>query len=190
MATNPVIAQFPDVRVARSLLRTPWNAVDTQSGVIGHESRLYSGAYSASAFRIRTDADVLVYGSSWDEPGFERFGLRFGLAADPRCSIHLQKSRPSFHRVMRWPSGLSVPESFFFSGPMSATLGFGPTTGRATESPTEHAVPILWCCFERDDGKVLLYADPEIPLNVGIATMEPAVTAVKAALTARSVVTL
>lgn len=159
--------QFPDIREIRSLLRTPWLAIEAQSGRIRHRSVATPGAWSASALLVRSAVDVLICAEGLEKSGCEGFHLRFRRADDDWCRSYLESSHPRFAPISHWPEGISLPSEFSQSGPTESEIGFGAPGG--PEAGGQLLVPLLWCRFGTATTQIVLYADWEIPLNVGIS---------------------
>ncbi len=165
----PVVAQLPDLSMVRALVRAPWGAVEAQAGKFRHQSARNSRAWSTSALLIHGAIDVLVYVEAYDEKGAERFSLRFARSNEQWCSQHLQSARPPFKRILRWPPEIVVPPQFSIQGPTDAEVGLGAAIQATCDETENQVVPVLWCCFRAGESGLLLYADSEIPLNVGVA---------------------
>ncbi|TAK52434.1 MAG: hypothetical protein EPO25_13525 [Gammaproteobacteria bacterium] len=108
---------------------------------------------------------MLVFAEAHEHHGVERFGLRFGTASDNWPGKHIGTARPPFASVVNWPPGLEVLEHFANHGPVSGELGLGLPLVAANEE----VIPVLWARFRVKDLEVLLFADDEIPMNVGIS---------------------
>lgn len=162
-----VVARLPDQQAARALLRTPWSAVEVPSGRIVHRCKARNRAWSVPSLLIRTGASagMLIFAEAYDDHGSERFGLRFRAASDNWSGKHIATARPPFAPVVDWPPGLEFMGSFAKAGPLSGELGLGVSL----LGESEKVVPVLWARFGSEDFQVLLYADDEIPMNVGIA---------------------
>lgn len=188
MVRASAITRFPDLGNIRALLRTPWTSVEVQSGQVRLASAVYPDAWSVSSLLVHAATDVLIYAQGADESGGEEFRLRFGNAAEEWCSTQLRLSRPSFARISQWPETIALPPQFSITGPAEAEIGLGvPITAGSADQ--EQLVPILWCCFSSDDKRLIVYADSEFPLDVGLVQTD-AFDQIRSALKAASIIKL
>jgi hypothetical protein len=128
-------------------------------------------------------SDVLIYADSSDEAGVERLSLHFGNAADLWCSRHLKTARPGLTPIETWPTDIALARQFSRDGPSHAEIG----VGTPIHSIDTTVVPIVWCCFYGIGRRLLLYADAEIPLNVGIMQADDEIIALQNSARAMSV---
>ena len=165
-----MIARLPDVQAARTLLSTPWSTLEVPSGRIIHKSNAGEGAWSAPSLLVRYGKSeaVLIYAEAYEDCGTERFGLRIKAETDEWVRAHISSARPPFSPVTRPPTGLEVLAKFADHGPSSGELGLGAPLITGSET----VVPLLCCWFCIGDSGLLLFADDQIPMNVG---MSPAV---------------
>ncbi len=162
------IARLPDLSNVKALAGEPWVSVEAQSGKLRHQSAQNPRAWSTASLLIHGAIDVLAFVEAYSDQGIERFNLRFAHASDEWCSRHLQSARPPFEPIVDWPLDAAIPALFSITGPTDVEIGLGlPTRVTGTMQESE-VVPVLWCCFRAGESGLMLYADSEIPLNVGI----------------------
>jgi hypothetical protein len=177
-STDDAVIAMPDFSRARDLVGNAWTSVDTQGGQLIHRSARFPGAWSASALLLHSSTTLFVYCETVDWQGGERFTLRFVDAANEFSVSQLETARPPHAAIRAWPVDLCPPVEFFSKGPNSAKVGFGAAIHATGKSHEGKIVPILWCCFYSHRGGLMLYADSEIPLNVGIVTSPSSISAI------------
>lgn len=185
---SAVLTSFPDNASIRSLLRGTWTAAETQGGRVVRPSKRYPGAWSVTGLLIRSASNVLIVGQEYEDDELARYGLRFLSAAEEWCRSHLQTARPPYAPINLWPAEVLMPARFSESAPASATLGYGrlmPTKGFSGQMAGQ---PLLWCRLTSDSGSLLIYADEEVPLNVGLVVGDGPTKQVLDSLKADSVV--
>ncbi len=178
------VAKLPDVPRVRNLVLHPWTCVEVQSGALRNKSARFAGAWSASAILVRSTRDVFVYCDSVENDGDEDFTLRFADAENAVAEIHQRSARPPFSPLQLWPSDVILPADFFVRGPRSAEIGFGSSVTLADASSAVSILPVRWCCFYGQSVSLMVYADNEIPLNVGIVADQRSISAIKHGLKA------
>jgi len=168
MQGRHAVARLPDLSNVKALVGEPWVSVEAQSGKLRHQSAQNPRAWSTSSLLIHGAIDVLAFVETYDDHGIERFNLRFARASDEWCSQHLKSARPSFEPILSWPPSAAIPAPFPITGPTDVEIGLGSPI-RSTDTMQEgEVVPVLWCCFRAGESGLMLYADSEIPLNVGV----------------------
>lgn len=176
---------LPRMEEARALVGCRWTRIEIQGGRLTYESRLFPGAWSTASIRVHACDDVLVHSESYEYGGVEYFGLRVRPIVEAWSATHLKLTRPSFRPILSWPVGIDLPQRFFETGPDSAEAGFGDApVGNSAEA----SLPLLWLVLRAGNSGFFVFADREIPLNVGIGNldaMEPIVRAMRAASVVR-----
>lgn len=173
-AASPAVTRLPDTEVARKLVGAPWRQVEVPGGRLIHRSKAISGAWSASSLLVRGDTDLCVYAESYEAGDEERFCLRFARSTDEWCRSHLQSARPAFSPIMQWPPSVEFPADFMVTGPTAAELGLGSTLHMSEGARPRSLVPVVWYFLRAGSAGLLLFADSEIPLNVGICGVRAA----------------
>lgn len=183
---DAALTRFPNHSRGKALLRCRWGRIQVQGGKLTHKSRRVPGAWSTSSLRVQARDDVLIHAESYECDGVESFGLRLRSSAEPWSLRHIESARPAFGTIVTWPIGLHLPPQFSETGPDSGEAGLG----RAVRtSPLEASVPLLWLILRAGNDGLLVFADCEIPLNVGVASLA-AMDAVTRALPATSTIKL
>lgn len=183
------VTRLPDSEVARLLVGAPWRGVEVPGGRLIHSSKSNPGAWSAASLLVRGDTDVLVYAESYDVRGEEHFCLRFACSTDDWCRSHLQFVRPAYSQILKWPPTLECPADFMRTGPTTAEMGLGDVLQITQSENQSSPVPVLWYFLHAGKTGLLLFADNEIPLNIGICDTQAA-SIVKKSFQTRSVVTV
>lgn len=175
---------MPDVARARKLLSNAWASVDVQAGQFTHRSARFPGAWSTAALYVHASTGILVYCDSVSSGDGEWFTLRFVDAGSDTAVAHLEAARPPYATMIEWPDDLRPSIDFFSRGPDRAEVGFGSAHSAVSAADAAQFVPILWCCFSSSHDSLLLYADGEIPLNIGMVTGPKSINAIKRELKA------
>jgi hypothetical protein len=183
---NAALTHFPKHSRGKALIGCRWSRMEVQGGNLTHKSRGFPGAWSTSSLRIQACDDVLIVSESYECNGEEIFGLRLLSSADPWSVKYIESVRPAFGAILTWPAGLHMPPRFSETGPNSGEAGLGQAV---RTSSIEASVPLLWLFLRAGDDGLLVFADTEIPLNVGVAG-PAAVNTVTRALQARSIIKL
>lgn len=167
MQERSALAKLPEMQAARALLGTPWSAVEVPSGRITHKSKVRESAWSVPSVLVRhgTSDAVLVFAEAFEDRGTEIFGLRFKSATDNWVEKHVAAARPPFSPVAKFPPGLEVLGTFAEHGPSCGEMGLGAPLFLASET----VVPVMWCWFCSGETTLLLFADDQIPMNVGMS---------------------
>lgn len=183
------VTRLPYRDVARQLVGAPWGKVEVPGGRLAHSSKLTPGAWSVSSLLVRGDTDILIYADSFDVDGEEIFCLKFSRSTDDWCRSHLQSAHPAFAPVLEWPQDIEVPSEFMEVGPDSAEMGICRPLHDVKHENTESVVPVVWYFLHASKTGLLLFADSEVPLNVGIADLRTA-DSIRSSLKAVSVISI
>lgn len=175
---------MPRLSCVRALLNTPWTSIEVQTGKLRHRSLRFPGAWSAAALLVHTSTDIFVYCDSIDWRDGERFVLQFAERRSESAASQLASARPPHRPIVDWPNDLLLPEEFLAEGPSSVKMGLGTTI--PDQDRGGKVVPILWCRFYSTSSSLMLYADGEIPLNVGIVTNPGSISAIMSELRANT----
>jgi hypothetical protein len=159
----------PDSAVAGQLLGTPWTEVMVQSGRITRKTHSVANGWSVGSLVIRcgSGATIWVCAEGYECGGVEHFGLRFLRVTDEWLSGFFARAWPRYAPVSQLPPGLEVLVTFEAEGPLSGELGLG------ADLIVDHrtVAPVVWCSFRYGASRLLLFADEEIPLNVGLSSV-------------------
>ena len=159
---------LPDIEIAKLLVGIPWKKVEVPGGRLMHPSKSIPGAWSVSSLLVRGDTDVLVFTETYVVGSEERYGLRFTLSNDDWSRSHVESARPRFSEVLQWPSDVEFPTDFIRTGPTTAEFGLGRALQISQGDNSGSVVPVFWYFLRTGTLGLLLFADGEIPLNVGI----------------------
>ena len=94
---------------------------------------------------------------AFEHSGEELMGLQSKDATDNWAKHHLSTARPQFSPLINTAPGLE--------GPSSGELGLGNTVTAGSRT----VFPLFWCRFRTGDVTLFLFADNQIPMNVGIS---------------------
>lgn len=167
-SASGLVTHLPDTEVARQLVGAPWSKVEVPGGRLVNRSTWIPGAWSASSVLVRGRTDLLVYAESYEARDQELLCLRFARCTDDWCRTHLQSARPAFSPILQWPSDIELPADFLSIGPTAAELGLGCTIPVSQGDDAASFIPVTWCFLRAGRAGLLLFADGEVPLNVGI----------------------
>jgi hypothetical protein len=173
----------------KSLIGCPWVSVDAQAGKIQHRSSRFPGAWSATGFLVRSPTDMLICCESEQRDDEEQFTLRFIDESSAVLSL-LKGARPPYSPIGSWPNDLHVPMGSSLEGPDFIEIGFGRASETLVDRSSGAESSVLWCLLGFDSTGVLIYVDPEIPLNVGIASQQSTIASIKAGLNADAIAKL
>jgi hypothetical protein len=157
---------YPSTGLIRSALNSPWKGLEVQGGRLRHWSSHLPGAASVSALFLRTKSEIFIAASSVDEGDTERFFLTILDSEVPQARSFRKSARPGIAKLDGHSVGI-IPDSFTRSGPSRALVGLAKLSGSHGNQAILPASPI-WIAFSCADDILFMYADDEIPLNVGL----------------------